>query len=357
MPVSGLVIRRTWAGFGECRITIAPRSTPPRRRFSARLSAAPSRLLSRIGLAAIRFTIDPKLLDGGHESAGPMASRFLQAHGEALAKEWRARQPELIEKQTRIPSRPSPDTLRLIALTAEDVARRRRWLGLAIAMALLIIGFAGRVAYKYSTDPMNARLSFDNGVRQLQVNQYAQAIPAFDRAIQLEPKFADAYVLRGKALAASGERERAILDFSEAVELQPSNPNPVLERGSAYFYIKNYQAAVADATRAIELNPMLATAYNLRAIALREMGDTRKALEDLDRAVQLDPSQDNYFQRASTNQLIGDDRKAIEDLNRVLEFEPGDVPAYYARARSRRAIGDTEGATQDTQHARELENR
>jgi tetratricopeptide (TPR) repeat protein len=306
-------------------------------------------------LAALRFTIDPKLLEGGHESAGPMASRFLQVHRDALAKEWRARQ-ELAEKRTPAP-RPSPDTLRLIALTAEDVARRRRLLGLAIAMALLIIGVAARVAYKYSTDPMNARLSFDNGQRQLQVNQYAQAIPSFDRAIQLEPKFADAYSSRGKALAASGDRERAILDFSEAIQLQPSNPNPVLERGTAYFYIKNYPAAVADATRALELNPLLATAYNLRAIALREMGETHKALEDLDRAVQLDPSQDNYYQRASTNQLIGDHRKAIEDLNRVLEFEPGDVPAYYARARSRRAIGDTEGAAADTQHARELENR
>jgi tetratricopeptide (TPR) repeat protein len=355
VSVSGVVIRRTWAGFGECRITIAPRSTPPRRWLSARLSAAPSRLLSRIGLAAIRFTIDPKLLEGDQQSAGPMASRFLQVHREALAKEWRARQ-ELAEKRTPA-ARPSPDTLRLIALTAEDVSRRRRWLALAIVVALLIIGIAVRVAYKYSTDPMNARLSFDNGQRELQVSQYAQAIPAFDRAIQLEPKFAEAYLFRGKALAASGERERAILDFSEAIELQPSNPNPVLERGSAYFYIKNYPAAIADATRAIELNPMLATAYNLRAIALREMGDSRKALEDLDRAVQLDPSQDNYFQRASTNQLVGDHRKAIDDLNRVLEFEPGDVPAYYARARSRRAIGDTEGATQDTQHARELENR
>jgi tetratricopeptide (TPR) repeat protein len=297
------------------------------------------------------------LFQEGYESAGPMASRFLQVHGAALARTVQARQEEGTDKGAAARSRRSSDSLRLIAATAHDLMRRRILLGLVAVTALLILGVAGWIAYTYSSDPLNARISFENGQRQFMLNRYTQAIPSFDRAIRLEPAFADAYFFRGKALAASGDRQRAILDFSQAIQLQPANPHPLLERGAAYLYQKNYAAAVADATRAIEIDPMIGSGYNLRAMAIREMGDPHKALADLDRAVQLDPSQENLFERASTHQMVGDHQKAIEDLNRLIENEPGDVPAYYARARSRRAMGDMEGAALDAQHARDLEHR
>jgi tetratricopeptide (TPR) repeat protein len=310
-----------------------------------------------MGLGSLRFTIDPKLFQEGYGSAGPMASRFLKIHGKALAKELQVRPEEGTEKRAASRSRRSSDPLRMVAATAQDLVRRRVLLVLAAVTGLVIFGAAAWIAYTYSTDPLKAQISFENGQRQLMLNHYTQAIPFFDRTIRLEPGFADAYFFRGKALAASGDREGAIQDFSQAILLQPVNPGPLLERGGTYLYLKNYRGAVADATRAIEIDPTIAPAYNLRAMAIREMGDPHKALADLDRAVQLNPSQENFFERASTYQLVGDHRKAIEDLTRLIENEPGDVPAYYARAQSRRAIGDTAGADSDSQHARELEHR
>ena len=293
----GPVIRRKWAGFGECKITIAPRKPAATHRLSAKLSAAPSRFLSRMGLGTLRFTIDPKLLDEGQESAGTLTSRFLQVHRAALAREWQARQQDIADKGATSRSSRSSASLRLIAATAKDLTRRRILLVLAAVTGLAIFGVAGWVAYTYSTDPLNAQISFlENGEHASSCStRYTQAIPSFDRAIRLEPEFADAYFFRGKALAASGDREHAILDFSQAILLQPANPRPLLERGNTYLLQKNYQGAVADATHALEIDSTLGPGYSLRAMAVREMGDPRKALADMDRAVQLNPSQENFL--------------------------------------------------------------
>ena len=73
--------------------------------------------------------------------------------------------------------------------------------------------------------------------------------------------------------------------------------------------------------------------------------------------MELAGDQDNYYQRAATYQMLGEHLQAITDLNRLLELDPGDVPAYYARARSRRAIGDADGAKADYTYAWALEHR
>jgi tetratricopeptide (TPR) repeat protein len=243
-----------------------------------------------------------------------------------------------------------------IPVSAEDFSRRRFHIGLrTAALILAVLGAVGYI-YKRSVDPLHAQESYDAGSRLFKIARYNQAILAFDRAIALKPDLVGAYLLRGRSYVGDAQPEHALRDFSKVIELSPSDPRGWVERGAAYLELNNTQAAIADASQAIAVSPNQATAYTLRGAARRKAGDTKGALEDFNHAVQLDPSANNYFERGSTYQLIGEHKLAIADFNHVIAMIPDLASAFFARAKSRREMGDLRGAQEDHLQGRILDS-
>ena len=67
------------------------------------------------------------------------------------------------------------------------------------------------------------------------------ALADFNRAIQLDPKFAPAYLQRGQAYAASGDFKRALSDADQAVKLTPTDSQAWLQRALTYLSLKQYK--------------------------------------------------------------------------------------------------------------------
>jgi tetratricopeptide (TPR) repeat protein len=251
----------------------------------------------------------------------------------------------------------SAQPLIFVPVEAADLARRRRRLHATIAAILIAsLGLAAYL-YKRSVDPIHARESYDAGVRLAKIARYPQAILAFDRAVQLKADYWEAYLMRGRALFADNQTEPASRDFTKVIELRPNDPQPLVERGLAYIEMHDYQTAISDADKAIEIDNKLATAYNLRGTAIRAMGNPQGALPDFDKAVKLAPVEINYFERASTYQLLGEHRKAIGDLTELIAFRPDFAPGYFARAKSERALGDIKKADEDHRVGRILDSK
>jgi tetratricopeptide (TPR) repeat protein len=245
----------------------------------------------------------------------------------------------------------------LIPVAPEDIQRKKRRTAMAVLALLLTVAAIGAWIYKRSTDPLRAQESFDAAQRLFATARYNQAIVSCDRAIVLKPDFAEAYVLRGRSHVAQYEPERGIPDFTKAIELRPRDPDALLDRARAYIDQKNYPAAIADAAAALALDPNLASAYNLRGVVLRALGAPKKAIGEFDRAAELEPSQDNYYQRGATYQILGDHQRAIQDFTEAIAWDPDKAQAYFARAESERAIGETEQAKEDHARGRYLDGR
>jgi tetratricopeptide (TPR) repeat protein len=257
------------------------------------------------------------------------------------------------EPEVNSPSGEQPVVL--IPVTAEDVSRQQWRVRLSATVIILAILAAAGFIYKRSMDPLNAQESFDAGSRLFKIARYNQAILSFDRAIALKPDMTDAYLMRGKSNVGDARPEQALPDFTKVIELRPSDPAAWIERGAAYLELNNYRAAISDASHAIALNQSQAASYNLRGAALRKSGDPQKALEDFNRAVELAPTADNYYQRGATYQLLGEHRLAIKDFDQVIKIIPDLANAFFARAASRRAIGDIAAAQSDHRQGRILD--
>ena len=57
------------------------------------------------------------------------------------------------------------------------------------------------------------------GTKLLDSGRYREAIPHFDEAIRLNPRYAEAYHNRGTAYDSLGQSKRAIQDYDEAIRL------------------------------------------------------------------------------------------------------------------------------------------
>jgi tetratricopeptide (TPR) repeat protein len=255
-----------------------------------------------------------------------------------------------------IPESKRPPTL-MVPVAAEDFARGKRRVVIVWIVGALLLVLAGIWMFRRSVAPLEAQQSFDAGERQFKATRYSEAILSFDHAVALKSDLVDAYLLRGRANLALTQPEPAIRDFTKVIQLRPGSAEAFVQRATARLAQENYPAVIADCGEALSRDPKLALAYNLRGVALRETGHPQEALLDLSKAVELAPDESDYFQRASTYQLMGQHKLAIADLNQVITLFPDSPMGYLARAKSREAIGDRIGARSDREVGRVLEGR
>ena len=86
---------------------------------------------------------------------------------------------------------------------------------------------------------------------------YLEALEDGDRAIKLNPRFADAYFRRGLTYAELGDLELAMLDYSIAIDINPKHINAYIQRSWIYFRQKEYQLAKED-SQAVKPSTILA---------------------------------------------------------------------------------------------------
>ena len=82
---------------------------------------------------------------------------------------------------------------------------------------------------------------------------YKKAIADFDKAIELNPKYADAYYNRGIAKRQLKQYKEAIADYDKAIKLNPKDANVYYNRGFAYRELGKKEEADADFSTWAEL--------------------------------------------------------------------------------------------------------
>lgn len=88
-----------------------------------------------------------------------------------------------------------------------------------------------------------------------QFQQLKESIKMFDKALEVDPQFAEAYLSKGSALGQLGQIEESIIMFDKV----------------------------------IEINPQFAKAYHNKGVALKMLGKHEEALQMFNKANEIDP--------------------------------------------------------------------
>jgi serine/threonine protein kinase/tetratricopeptide (TPR) repeat protein len=171
----------------------------------------------------------------------------------------------------------------------------------------------------------------------LRAGRPAEALPWFDRALQLQPGNLHAQFGKGRCARLLGRPHDALAAFHACVALAPNSARCRYNRGLAYADLGRADEALADYDRALALDPKLAPASLNRAVLLHQQGRHAEALADLDRAGAngADPAAVHY-NRALVQLARGDRAAAAADLREALRHDPGHRDALALRDRLRR---------------------
>lgn len=188
---------------------------------------------------------------------------------------------------------------------------------------------------------------------------FQKAIAEYTKYIELREKDAEGYCKRGSAFLSQNQYRNALKDFDTAIEVDPKYQGAYIQRGEIHLKFGNYAQAEKDLNRFIELEKSLKiNAYMETARAYEEAEQFKEAIRDYSRAIEIDPKDTGwvgaYFYRARVYSKLGDYRQAIRDYDKAIQLHPNDTEGYYFRGAAYSKLGDTQQSIRDYKTAAKL---
>jgi lipoprotein NlpI len=119
--------------------------------------------------------------------------------------------------------------------------------------------------------------AYDKGIQFLSEGRQRDAITAFDKAIRLNPRSAEAYQGRGMAYNETGKNEQALKDYDAALALNPQYAEAYFNRGNVYSDLGQHERALKDYDEAVRLDPNHSGAVFNRSLAYMFLRRTETA--------------------------------------------------------------------------------
>jgi len=180
----------------------------------------------------------------------------------------------------------------------------------------------GRQVSAYVTD----------GIGSFQKGDLDSALAAFNHALELDPKSADALYNRGLTKAAQDDSDGAISDYSQALEINPKMAQAYYARGLARHAKSDLDGALSDYNLAIQNEPHDALAFFNRGLIRMQKDDVDGAVVDSSRALELDPRLiQSYYNRGLGRMAKGSLDASLNDMKEFCTLAPQDAYTDYAR--------------------------
>ncbi|MFZ5830505.1 MAG: protein kinase domain-containing protein [Planctomycetota bacterium] len=214
--------------------------------------------------------------------------------------------------------------------------------------------------------------AFQLGASALQEKQYDWAIQYFERAGQLDPRFArlpeiaKAYLERGSQYLGNQDPERALEDFRKGIECDDRDPRLFGRAGAASYLLQNWSDTVKYCSAAIKLAPDDRTLIN-RGRAYRKLEQLDLAMSDFAEAARLNPGcADAHYLLGECYLMKEDYLAAVDSYGKAIEFSDSTeaslcdrTKAHFFRGSLLLALGNLDEAETDllqvVSHEGELE--
>lgn len=185
-------------------------------------------------------------------------------------------------------------------------------------------------------DPKFAKAFEVRGALLAHEEDFPKAIHDLEKAIQLMPENVGFYITAGNVYKAAGKMEHAKKSYSQAIERAPLNPFPYSKRGFIHLGQLAYGDAILDFDKVVELGAASANTYINRGYARMKITADSLALMDFEKAVELADTPKlkgiALNNLGNVKMLLGDVEAAWQDINAGINLYPDNSYAYRNKA-------------------------
>ena len=188
----------------------------------------------------------------------------------------------------------------------------------------------------------------NRGSAKVRIGQYNSAIVDLNKALSYKSDFAEAYCNRGLAKINLNQYNSAIEDYDVAIALKRDDAEAYCNRGIAKASLGQYHSAITDFDEALNRKPDFAEAYSIRGEAKANLSQYHSAIIDCDEALNSKPNfAEAYCNRAKAKVGLRQYHSAITDCDKALNSKPDFAEAYCNRGVARCSIGQYDSAIAD----------
>ena len=154
-----------------------------------------------------------------------------------------------------------------------------------------------------------------------EIKDFEKALTYYNKAIEINPKYFDAYNHRGLIYLNQNKYDLAMAEFTKAIHINQQFELAYFNRGNLYYSLNNYDLALADYNKITELNPNNANAYEDRGLVYYNRGQYDLAYSQFKKAIALNTSMAGYFFNLSkAENVLGKKEEARTDALKAKEL-------------------------------------
>ncbi len=185
--------------------------------------------------------------------------------------------------------------------------------------------------------------------------QYNDALININKALDIDSINTSLLAIKANILRDLGDLTSSIATSDKALEIYPNIAPAYVDRATTKMYQGRYEEAIEDLNLAIAHDYGRGETYLLRADAYMKLGDKAHAEADYNEALwQLTFEYDHTFSECFAYQGLGKNEEAIETLNKIMATNTTDSVYYYCAAQLYSRMHDKENALKYLQRAFEL---
>ena len=205
------------------------------------------------------------------------------------------------------------------------LASRRLLLAVRLGWTLLL---AGSISFNWlASVKHHAETQFLFGEFLRQSGRTDEAMARFQRALQIQPAFAEAHIALANALLGKGRVDEAISHLQSAVQVPGSSAEAHNALADVLIARGRVDEAKPHLLQALEVPPGFAQAHNNLGLILLRDGQIQEAIAHFQRALAIQPNNAPAHRHlAQAFVLVADTSEAVQHYQAALAIQPDDVP-------------------------------
>ncbi|QMU27000.1 tetratricopeptide repeat protein [Adhaeribacter radiodurans] len=194
-------------------------------------------------------------------------------------------------------------------------------------------------------DPNNAKAYLKKGQLYVRSKNYNEAQAAFEKVIALNPNYAPAYRDLGEMNYFVGKYDKAVENFKKYRSMAENSIDTQIKYASFLFLTEDYQGTLAEAQQVLQQDPNNLVMNRLLAYSLYKTDKTPEALQVMEKYFQIaqaDPTKIIASDYAYYGRMLADTGKTEEataNLEKALAMDPenldvqNEAAAAYVKAK------------------------